>query len=336
MKTAGWETRLLFLLALGLVGTLAFDGLWMGFLGLGIGIVAILLEWTFTRLPANELVYIVVGSAAGLVLGLLLILILRLGNLNLASSSGGADPLIMIPIALGYVMAHVAYVKGRKLGLLKRAEETEAVSSTPILVDLTAVIDGRVADMVQTGILTGPFILPSSVRPVLESLARSKDMVKRGRARRGSEVLELLEEAASDSGGIEYLDFGEGDREMYRILDWLKKEKATVLSNDTRMLDAVEREGNRVIRLQEVGPAARQVVLPGETFQFKLVRKGRNPGQGVGYLNDGTMIVVEEGDSLIGRDIKATAHTTFRASGGTMVFARIARDNAGGDSQDTA
>jgi uncharacterized protein YacL len=323
MKTSGWEVRLLFLVALGLVGTFAFEGLWMGLLGLGIGIVAILLESLFTRLPANELVYILVGAAVGLGFGLLLVLVLRLGNVSLSHEGGGADPMLLIPVALGYVMAHVALVKGRRLGLLSAAEEMPEVTGTTVLADVSAVVDGRIADLVQAGVLTGPFVLPASVKPELESLGKSKDMVKRGRARRGTEVLERLEEAVVNNGGLEYRDFGEGDRERFRMLEWLRKERATLLSSDSNMLDIAEREGSRVIRLDEVGPAARQVVLPGEQLSLKIVRKGRNPGQGIGFLNDGTMVVVEEGDSMIGKDVGVIAHTTFRASGGTMVFSRM-------------
>jgi uncharacterized protein YacL len=332
MKTTGWEARIIFLLTLGLVGTLAFEGLWMGFIGLAIGIVAILLQGMFTRLPANELVYIVVGTAAGLVLGVLLILVLRLGNVTLRTDSGSADPMIMIPIALGYVMAHVALVKGRRLGLLKGAEEVSAGVPLPLLIDLSAVVDGRIADLVQAGLFMGPFVLPASVRPELEALTKSRDMVKRGRARRGAEVLERLEEAVGSSGDLEFRDFGDREREHFRILEWLRKEQAVLLSSDARLLDDAEREGSRVIRLQEVGPAAKQVILPGEKVSLKLVRKGRNPGQGVGYLTDGTMVVVEEGDSLLGKDVNAVAHTTFRASGGTMVFARIAKESSQSES----
>jgi uncharacterized protein YacL len=326
MKTAGWEARLLFLVALGLVGTLAFDGLWMGLLGLAIGIVAILLEGLFIRLPANELVYIAVGATAGLVFGLLLVLVLRLGNVTLTSTEGGEDPMLLIPIALAYVMAHVSLVKGRKLGLLKRAEESFESTLSPLLIDLSAVVDGRIADMVLAGLFTGPFVLTASIKPSLEALAKSKDMVKRGRARRGTEVLERLEEAAVNTGGLEYRDFGDREREQFKILEWLRKERATLLSNDAKLLDIAEKEGNRVVRLDEVGPAAKQVVLPGEKLTLRLIRKGRNPGQGVGFLNDGTMVVVEESDSLIGKEVSATAHTTFRASGGTMVFSRMTKN----------
>ena len=197
-------------------------------------------------------------------------------------------------------------------------------------------IDGRIADMVQAGIFTGPFVLSASITPGIESMAKSKDMVKRGRARRGTEVLERLEEAAVNTGGLEFVDFGDRDREQFRILEWLRRENATLLSSDTKLLDMAEREGNRVIRLEEVGPAAKQVVLPGEKLTLKLIRKGRNPGQGIGFLSDGTMVVVEEGDTLIGKEVKAIAHTTFRASGGTMVFSRVARNERQADSGENA
>ena len=117
MRSTGWEARILFLVALGLVGTLAFDGFWMGFLGLGIGLVALLLEGLFVRLPARELVFIVVGSTTGLVIGLLVILLMRVSRISLAQEGSGADPVILVPVALAYVLAHVTLNKGKKLGL---------------------------------------------------------------------------------------------------------------------------------------------------------------------------------------------------------------------------
>jgi len=325
MKTEGWGARILLLLVLCIVGVSAVHlriGIGLG-LAVGIGVLAIAIEALFVKIPIEDAVYSIVGATAGLLLGLLAMLILRLGNVRLGAP-GGADPLLMIPLALGYALAHVSLVRGRRLGILKPvAESVPAV--TPLLLDISAIVDGRVADMVVAGLLTGPFLVPASVKPALEGMLKSKDIIQRGRARRGTETLERLEEAAGHSGGVETRDFGEGEREQYRILDWLRKEKCTLLSADSDLLDMVSREGSRVIRLDEVGPATRAVVLPGERLKLKPVRKGKNSGQAVGYLNDGTMVVVEDGEEHIGKNIEVTAHTTFRATGGTMVFGRLAQ-----------
>jgi uncharacterized protein YacL len=325
MKTEGWGARILLLLVLCLVGVSAVHlkiGTGLG-LAIGIGALAIAVEALFVKLPIEDVIYTVVGATAGLLLGLLVMLLLRLGNVRIGSPEG-TDPLLMIPLALGYAFAHVSLVRGRKLGVFKAGEEA-AMKVSPTLVDLSAIVDGRVADMVIAGLLSGPFVMPAGVRPSLEAMMKSKDIVQRGRARRGIETLERLEEAAGKSGGIESVDFGEGERERYRMLDWLRKERCTLLSADRDFLDMSSREGSRVIRLDEVGAATRSVVLPGEKLRLKPVRRGKNSGQAVGYLNDGTMIVVEDGEEQIGKMVEAVAHTTFRASGGTMVFARLAQ-----------
>ena len=322
MRGKVWETRLIFLLALGLVGSLGFDW-WMGLVGLGIGLLAVGLEMIFHRMPAEEILYGLVGGSAGLVLGVLVVFVLRMGNISLAESGRyGGDPLVMIPLALGFAMAHVSVAKGRRLGLIETApEEEKPAAGRSLLVDMSAIVDGRVADMVHAGLLTGPYIVPVSVRKRLEEMKDSDEIVERGRARRGQETLERLEEAVSKEQ-ISYVDFGEGKRERLRVLNWLRDEQAALISDDSELLDAAEREGTPTIRLEQVGPAAKQVVLPGQRLRVKIVRKGRNPGQGVGFLNDGTMVVVENGEKSVSQAIDALSHTTFRASGGTMIFAR--------------
>ena len=325
MSNGGWSARILFILTLGLVGTLASEW-WMGFVGIGLGVLGVVLQKIFVRLRTEDVVYLFVGSVAGLLIGLLILLVLRIGSITLRGADGGTDPLIMIPLALAYAMGHTALVKGRRLGLIKLRDEDAGVKKElPVLVDLSAVVDGRVADMAVAGLLNGPFVIPSHVGDRLDQMSKSRDLVERGRARRGLETLERLEESVGKTGGLSYQDLGATEEKaLHRILAWLRKEKAVLLSDNQELIDAADLEGNQVIRLDEVGPATREVVLPGETITLKLVRKGRNPGQGVGFLSDGTMVVVEDSSAMVGETVDVTAHTTFRASGGTMVFGRIA------------
>jgi uncharacterized protein YacL len=325
MSSKGWGARIVFLLVLGLVGTLAFKW-WMGFVGLGIGAAAIALEILFLRLPAEDIAYALVGTGAGLVLGILVVLVLKLANVDLSAGESG-DPMVMVPLALCFALGHVAVRKGRRLGLLETGEK-EPVQRMPLVVDLSAIIDGRVADMILVGLLNGPFIIPASVETRLEDMKNSDDIVERGKSRRGLETLERLEESCRSADDIQYKDFGEGPRENLRLLEWLRDEPAKLLSADEDLLDTAEREGIHAIRLDEIGGAAKRVILPGERVRLKLIRKGRNPGQGVGFLNDGTMVVVEDGENDVSQVVDAITHTTFRASGGTMVFARKATEES--------
>jgi len=324
MKLSGWEVRVLFILVLGLLGTFAFDGFspspWYGLTGLVIGLIAVGLQMLFVKIPADEIIYVTVGALIGLVAGILVLLALRLAQVSLAG--GGVSPLVMIPFAFCYVFGHVAFTKGKKLGLMNVKEEKE-LTATPVLVDISAVIDGRIADMVIAGLIRGPFILPASIKNRLEELNDSEDIIERGRGRRGLETLERLEEAAGNSGGLEYRDFGKQERERFKMLEFLRKESVSLLSSEDEVLDIAEKEGNHVINLSEVGPAARPVILPGEVVSLRLLRKGRNPKQAVGFTEDGTMVVVEEAEDKIGNTVDVQAHTTFRSSGGTMVFARL-------------
>ncbi len=328
MKILGWEVRVLFILVLGLLGTFAFDGFspspWFGLAGLGIGLIAVLLQMAFVKLPADEIIYSTVGAIVGLVSGILIIVALRMGNFIVTES--GVTPLVMIPFVFAYVFGHVALTKGKRLDLLSAEEKSETVN-TPVLVDMSAVIDGRVADLVLAGLVRGPFILPDSIRRNLEEMSDSDDIIERGRGRRGAETLERLEETAGKSGGLEYRDFGKSEKERFRMLDLLRKEGLSLLSSDKDIINIAIKEGNHVINLEEVGPASRPVTLPGEVLSLKMIRKGRNPKQAVGFMDDGTMIVVEGAEDRIGDTVEVQAHTTFRSSGGTMVFARLQQND---------
>jgi uncharacterized protein YacL len=333
MKISGWEGRILVIISLGLLGTFAFNGFspWYGLAGVGIGLVAVAAQILFVKLPADEIIYVTTGVVIGLVSGALIMLILKLAHLDL-STEKGVDPLVMIPFATAYVFAHVFLLKGKKLGLLA-SRVSRSDKPAGMLLDLTAVIDGRVADLAIAGLVRGPFILPASVKTRLEELTSSSDLIARGRGRRGVETLERLEEIAGKSGGagLEYRDFGKPERERFRVLESLRREEVSLLSSDQELVDIAMKEGNHVINLAEIGPAARPVTLPGETLSVKLVRKGRNPRQAVGFLDDGTMIVVEEAEGEIGKVIDVEAHTTFRSSGGTMVFARLTGNGSAGE-----
>ncbi len=331
----GWEGRILFILALGLAGTLASGEYHIGFIGLGIGVIAAVFERMIVKVSADKLIYLTAGSTIGLIVGILFILVLKIGTHHENWEPGWSDLLVLIPIAFAYVFAVVAVNKGRKLELIAIEDESGPQFNMPVLVDLSAAVDGRVADLSLAGLLPGPFSIPLSVKQNIDEMQKGRNVVKRGRARRATETIERLEEAVGKSGGLmEYRDFGEGEREKHRILEWLRKERVCLLTGDNEMADTAEREGIRVIRLSDVGPASREVVLPGDTFLLRIQKKGRTSSQGVGFLSDGTMVVVDEAGDLLGKETQVTTHTTFRAKGGTMVFAKLAAEGTGDNGQD--
>ena len=327
--------RILFILVLGLAGTLASGSFVVGFIGLGVGIVAAILERLIIKISADKLIYVTAGSTIGLVVGILFILVLKIGIHSETWKAHWSDLLVLIPVAFAYVFAVVAVNKGRKLELISIEEEAGPQWNMPVLVDLSAAVDGRVADLSLAGLLPGPFSIPLSVKHSIDEMQKGRNAVKRGRARRATETIQRLEESVGKSGGLmEYRDFGEGEREKHRMLEWLRKEKVCLLTGDADMADTAEREGIRVIRLSDVGPASREVVLPGDSFEVRIQKKGRTVTQGVGFLSDGTMVVVDEAGDLLGKEIQVTAHTTFRAKGGTMVFGKITPEGGGENDND--
>ncbi len=321
MKASNWEVRILFLLVLALLGTFAFGNHLYGLIGLGAGVAAIVIQMFIVRLPVDDILYSVIGCIIGLIFGLLVMVVLQSG-ISERDNAGLMDPLVLIPLVFAYIFSHVAVSKGRKLGYIP-VEEEQSSTSKPILADLSAIIDGRIADMTLCGLLAGPFVLSSSLRSSIEKMNSSEDIIVRGQGRRGIETLDRLEEADGRAGGLVLQDFGKGEKEQIKMLEYLHKEAVTLLSGNSEFIKKARKEGIHVIDLNEVGPAARPVILPGAKFEINLVRKGRNKNQSVGFLDDGTMVVVERSENKIGKSVLVTAHTTFRSSGGTMVFAAL-------------
>jgi uncharacterized protein YacL len=249
------------------------------------------------------------------------------------------DPLIAIPL-FGMVVAVLGYL-GFRVGAAKRdgvlaifggrtgvAPRAASPVSLPRVVDSSVAIDGRILDVVRAGFLNGRTIVAAPVLAELQGLADASDPQRRSRGRRGLEVLEALQrEPAIDIDVFDdaYPEIPEVDAKLVRIcLD----NNYALLTLDTNLAKAAGLAGVRVLNLHALSLALRPPVVTGEDISVQLIKTGREPGQAVGYLDDGTMVVVEGARRLVGRDVMVRVTSVVTTSNGRLVFAHPAAEDA--------
>jgi len=200
----------------------------------------------------------------------------------------------------------------------------EVKGRSPYVLDTSVVIDGRIADVVATGVLDNQLVMPKFVIAELQAIADSSDRLRRSRGRRGLDVLNKLR---ADSG-VEMIIFDHelpefaGQPVDMKLVHLAKHLNGKIVTNDYNLNKVAKLHGTGVINLNEMANALKPVFLPGETVDVRIVKPGEEAGQGVGYLDDGTMIVVEGGREHINRNVKIAVTSVLQTSAGRMVFGR--------------
>jgi uncharacterized protein YacL len=197
----------------------------------------------------------------------------------------------------------------------------------PLVLDTSVIIDGRIADVCDTRLIDTPLLVPRFVLQELQAIADSSDKLKRGRGRRGLDILKRLQsnpkiQLEMHDANIPELRTGERIRVDERLVILAKALGARVVTNDVNLNKVAQLQGVDVINLNELAIAMRTVALPGETMIVKLVKPGDQIGQAVGYLEDGTMVVVEQGRALIGQDVVVVVTSVYPTPAGRMIFGR--------------
>ncbi len=277
------------------------------------------------RLSLQSLVFIITGAIIGLLLGALVSVPLS----KLPEPAGGLLP-ILASIILTF--ASVSAIWSRRNVLLHMLPflamdstigqaSVAADSNAKILVDTSVIIDGRIADIAVAGFIPGKLLIPRFVLAELQNIADSEDAMRRSRGRRGLEVLNRLRETP----GIE-VQVIEDDVQAIKEVDaklvaLAQKFSCDVLTTDYNLNRVAQIQGVRVLNINELANAIRPVVLPGEEMLVRVVQLGKEKNQGVGYLADGTMIVVENGDKLMGQEVSTEVTRVFQTVAGKMIFA---------------
>ena len=195
----------------------------------------------------------------------------------------------------------------------------------PTILDTSVIVDGRVVDIVETQVLQGSLIIPKFVLEELQTIADSGDKLKRARGRRGLEVLQKLQSNPKAEVHVDDRE-AEGINVDQKLIDLAQQTQGRVMTNDFNLNKVATLRGVDVINLNDLAKAMRPIVLPGEHMTVKLVKPGESPTQGVGYLEDGTMVVVENGRAHLDHHVDLIVTSTLQTSAGRMIFGRFAHE----------
>lgn len=193
----------------------------------------------------------------------------------------------------------------------------------PKILDTSVIIDGRISDICRTGFIEGTLVIPEFVLKELRHIADSSDSLKRNRGRRGLDILNILQKDDSVSVVIESKDYGDNIEVDIKLLKLAKELGGKVLTNDFNLNKVAEFQGVEVLNINELANAVKPVVLPGEEMNVMIVKDGKESGQGLAYLDDGTMIVVEGGKKCIGDSVVVTVTSVLQTAAGRMIFAKL-------------
>ena len=286
-------------------------------------------EWLVTHvqeLSTAEFVTGVLGLFNGLLLGLLL-------SLPLARLPGPPGTWLPLGISLfmGLGMMGLTVAKRNDLiaaaegaGLIRRPRpEAAPTEGEPrIVVDTSVLIDGRIAEIVESGFVYGTLIVPRFVLEELQHIADSSDTLRRNRGRRGLEILSRMQREARTPVEI-VADEMPGVTEVdARLVELAKRRSRVVLTNDFNLNRVAELQGVRVMNINSLANAVKPAVLPGEELRVRVIQEGKEAGQGVGFLDDGTMVVVEGGARLIDMDLDVSVTRVLQTVAGRMIFAQ--------------
>ncbi len=202
----------------------------------------------------------------------------------------------------------------------------EVKGAKPLVLDTSVVIDGRIADVAETKVIDQPMVVPRFVLQELQGIADSSDKLRRNRGRRGLDILNRLQKSPGVEVRIDDAEIPElaGIREVdQRLVVLAKHLGGKVVTNDYNLNKIARLQGVEVINLNDLANAMKPIVLPGETLGVKLIKRGEEIGQGVGYLDDGTMVVAEQGANHLGELVRLTVTSVLQTSAGRMIFGRL-------------
>ena len=278
------------------------------------------------QLPTHQLVAAIIGLIVGLIVAALL-----------------AGPLSRLPGILGTVLPFIATLIFGYLGItvmtvrqqdivglfsgrlpFKEMElRRDSAGNPPVLLDTSVIIDGRIADISRTGFISGTMLIPRFVLNELQHIADSSDMLRRNRGRRGLDMLNKLQKESVVPIRIHDIDVEEAQEVDDKLVMLAKELRCPIVTNDFNLNRVAELQGITVLNINELANAVKTILLPGESMKIRIIQEGKELGQGVGYLDDGTMVVVENGRRYISSTIEVVVTKVLQTAAGRMIFARL-------------
>ncbi|WP_421382609.1 PIN/TRAM domain-containing protein [Bacillus salacetis] len=287
-------------------------------------------EDTLVKAPVTDLLF----GSLGLILGLFVAYLFGIPFNSMEIPIVNTVVPILLTLLLGYLGFQVGFKKRDELinlfsmgskdkGKKKGSEdEIDAPEKTLKILDTSVIIDGRIADICQTGFLEGIIVIPQFVLEELQHIADSSDVLKRNRGRRGLDILNRIQKELPIEVQIYEGDFEEIQEVDSKLVKLAKITNGIVVTNDFNLNKVCDLQSVQVLNINDLANAVKPVVLPGEELRVQVIKDGKEQKQGIAYLDDGTMIVVEEGRNYIGKSIEVLVTSVLQTSAGRMIFAK--------------
>lgn len=304
---------------------------WMGRLlqGLAGGMVAVgavLLEDRLRKIPIRIVLGALAGALAGSLSGFILLRFVTPGGTGML---GGLSVDLLRPL----VLAVLAYAGGAfgaskarnfRPGVLRSLfTDTSHEGRSLKILDTSVIIDGRIADVADTGFLDGTLVLPQFVLRELQYVADSSDPLKRNRGRKGLDILQRIKKNPDLDVMVTETDFPEVKEVDQKLIELARRMGGRIVTNDFNLNKVAQLNGIEVLNINELANSLKPVILPGETMKVYIVKEGKEPDQGVAYLDDGTMVVINSAAKQIGRTVEVTITSVVQTAAGKMFFARV-------------
>lgn len=304
----------------GLIGHSLFKTPGFVLVSLSAGVLLAVVAIALMKIWLKQDVERIAGGAVGVFAGALLGLILY------APFSKIIEQPVMAATVNGLIMVITSLI-GLQLGSSKAREWKKKSEELPRprrvlgILDTSVIIDGRIADICETGFLGGDLIIPEFVLKELQMIADSADSTRRSRGRRGLDILNKIQKQSYVNIIIDNTDYPSIKEVDQKLINMAKETGNPILTNDFNLNKVAEVHSIQVLNVNQLANALKPIVLPGETMKVQIIKEGKEPGQGVAYLDDGTMVVVDHGRRHMGRTIEATVTSVLQTTAGRMIFA---------------
>lgn len=279
-----------------------------------------ILEEKIAKMSLKEIIISVAGVLIGLIAANLIGLAVR------DYEYIGTIVIVLLNVVLGYLGYKVAQIKKEEIVFPKvigNSNKEANISGRPKVLDTSVIIDGRILDILKTGFIEGKIIIPDFVLVELRHIADSEDNLKRSKGRRGLDILNEIQSQLKLPVEILEWDNKDTDEVDAKLLKVAKKLDGYVLTNDYNLHKVADFQGVQVLNINELSNSVKPALLPGEEMRVIIVKEGKEEGQGIAYLNDGTMIVIENGRDYIGQTIDVVVTSALQTSAGRMIFAKF-------------
>ena len=294
-----------------------------GIVGIATGIAVVLFEMRLRLVSLKRLIGAAIGSVLGILGAHLFSLVIR-NSIEPGNTQHFLE--LMVMLLMAYVGLIVGATKGDLLNLAALGGifggEKQSKRSYKIL-DTSVIIDGRIADIAETGFLDGVMVIPQFVLRELQLVADSADSLKRNRGRRGLDILQRLQKVATLNVQIVEDDFPAVREVDMKLIELAKAYEAKIITNDFNLNKVAQLQGVEVLNINELANSLKPIVLPGEIMKVFILKEGKEYNQGVAYLDDGTMVVVDNARKMIGKTIDVSVTSVLQTTAGKMIFGKF-------------